>query len=87
MRKYHHVTVIFPNCKKVRGAIKGDVLPPDLARLTYMYGIKVKIGGRVKGPEVARLVAIGRERRRLGREVLAPRPLSPDFGRGSGAPI
>lgn len=87
MPEYHHVTVIFPNGNKVRGAIKGDVLPPDLARLDYVYGIKVKIGGRVKGPELKRLYVVDRKSSGAIRRAQGMRPLSPDMGRGSGGPV
>jgi len=87
MPEYHHVTVTFPNSKAIRGAIKGDVLPPDLARLNYVYGIKVHIGGRVKGPELKKLMALDRKPVSLRRQLAGMRPLSPDFGRGSGGPI
>jgi hypothetical protein len=87
MPEYHQVIVSFPGGKEVRGAIKGDTLPPDLARLSYVYGIKVKIGGRVKGPELARLVALDRKPLIPRRRPTGMRLLSPDFGRGSGGPI
>jgi len=87
MPDYHRVTVIFPCGTKVRGVIKGDTLPPDLAMLPYKYGIKVRIGRRLKGSELREFYAQNRKLSIAKQELFPMRPLSPDFGRGSGAPI
>jgi len=87
MPRYRWVLIRYSDGRKVRVIVEEQEVYLDLVRLWILYGVKYRIGPRCNKDITTALEAVGRQRRIVGRKIAASRPLSPDFGRGSGGPV
>ena len=87
MSKHRWVLIRYPGGRKVRVIVEEQEYYQEFMRLQRLYGIRYRIGPRCNKDVATALKAVGRQRRIVGRKIVASRPLSPDFGRGSGGPI
>ena len=87
MPRHRWVLIRYPGGRKVRVIVEEQEVYPDLVRLEMLYGVKYRVGPRCNKDIATALEALGRQRRIVGRKIAASRPLSPDFGRGSGGPV
>ena len=87
MINYRHVTLIYPDGRQVKSITEEKEVYGDLLRLQMLYGLKVRLGRRVSDRELAQYPGVGVERPAIQKGAVPARPLSPDFGRGSGDPI
>lgn len=87
MPEYRWVVFKYPDGHTVRTIAEEGDFNAELIRLQLLYGIRYRLGPRCRGKHLAVLTNLKLQRAILGRKVLTPRPLSPDFGRGSGGPI
>lgn len=87
MADYRHVTLTWPSGERVLTIVEDREVNSELMRLQMTYGLKVKMGRRLSDAELARYPRIGLEQVVDIVGPPSPRPLSPDFGRGSGAPV
>jgi hypothetical protein len=87
MANYRLIVIKYPDGRKVRGVVEEQDYYPELAALQRLYGIRYRIGGRAS-KEMAHCFGVIQPRALTNRrQARASRPLSPDFGRGSGGPI
>ena len=85
--KYRYVTLTFPDGHKVRLITEDQENNPALVALARTYGIKSKLGRRLSGAEATYPQCVQGQRMASTKGANPSHPLSPDFGRGSGAPI
>jgi len=85
--KYRWAVLKYPDGRKVRTIVQEQEFYPELTRLAMVYGVKYRIGPSCAEDIETALAAIERQHRLVGRRIAGARPLSPDFGRGSGGPI
>jgi hypothetical protein len=87
MANYRWVTLVFPPDTVIRTPVEEQEVNLDLQRLQIVYGVKVKMGRRLSKDEAAHLERVQSQRIASRKGAAPARPLSPDFGRGSGAPV
>jgi hypothetical protein len=87
MANYRLIVIKYPDGRTVRGLVEEHDYYPELVALQRLYGIRYRIGGRASREADHYFVVIQPRALTKRRQARASRPLSPDFGRGSGAPI
>lgn len=87
MAKYRYVSITFRDGRRDQLVVEESDYYPELIALRRAYGIKYTIGRRLPKGAAKVYESVGRQRIRRRALVSTPRPLSPDFGRGSGGPI
>lgn len=87
MTKYRYVTLTYPDGRQVKSVVKDKDVHPELLRLQMLYGLKVRLGRFASDKELAQYPGVGLKQPAIPPDVRASRPLSPDFGRGSGTPV
>jgi len=87
MTDYRHVTLTYLCGDKVKTIVEEAEHYPALVALQRTYGIKSKLGRRLSDVQLAQYPTVGLESPVSRKGAPPARPLSPDFGRGSGAPV
>lgn len=87
MAEYRYVTIIFVDGRRDKLVVEESDHYPELMALQRLYGIRYRVGRRLPRG-IAKVFDDVHTQRRLSSKGAAPaRPLSPDFGRGSGGPV
>lgn len=87
MVNYRRVTLTYLSGDKVKTIVEESEHYPALLALQRTHGIKSKVGRRLSDADLACYPGVGLESPVSRKGATPARPLSPDFGRGSGAPI
>ena len=87
MSQYRYIKIIFRDGREVSTVVKEVELNPDLTRLQLFYKAKIRVGRRLPADKAVFWDALESQQIALRKGAAPARPLSPEFGRGSGAPI
>lgn len=87
MSQYRYVKIIFRDGREVSTIVKEQELNPELTRLQLFYKAKIRVGRRLPADKAALWDELEAQKAVHGKGAGPARPLSPDFGRGSGAPV
>jgi len=87
MSNYRWAVLKYPDGRKVRILVEEQEAYTDLIALQRNHGIRFRVGPLASKGVTAAFRALRRRERGRARETKPSRPLSPDFGRGSGGAI
>lgn len=87
MSQYRYITIVFQGGHQVRTVVKDEELNPELYRLQMLYRAKIRVGRRLPADKAALWDELEARQAVHPKGAVPARPLSPDFGRGSGAPV
>ena len=87
MPSYRWAVLKYPDGRKVRILVEEQEVYVDLVTLQRNHGIRFRVGPPASKDVAAAFTALQRRERGRARIAKPSRPLSPDFGRGSGGPI
>ena len=87
MANYRYVVIVFRDGRRDKLVVQESDTYPELVALRRLYGIRYKVGRRLPPGQAVVYDAIESQSTVSRKGAKPARPLSPEFGRGSGGPI
>jgi hypothetical protein len=87
MSRYRWAVLKYPDGSKARVIVEEHEVYADLITLWRNHGIRFRVGPPASKEVAAAFTALKRREGGRAERGISPRPLSADFGRGSGGPI